>query len=227
MSQPLVTVVIPVYNEEEALPGSVSTLASFLKGHFANPVEIVIAENGSTDRTLEVAHNLRSRYQNLSILQLEQKGRGLAVREAWKRASGDILSYMAVDLSADLASFPRYNPTTHAPGYTGCELHSYDAMCHWHKATVAYWQISNCDFVTAAKQASADTMCPDPTPPMPRRDFQDDYNKALVDSGTGGTINFTPDNCLMIFGYGNLKLKDYNDWNSLGEPTPGSMVGTP
>ena len=93
-------------------------------------------------------------------------------------------------------------------------LTSYDALCNWHEATVAYWQISNYDFVTAAKQASMDTMGPDPTPPNPRRDFQDDYDKALVDSGTGGSLHFTPDDCLKIFGYGRLKLRDYNNADS-------------
>ena len=105
-----------------------------------------------------------------------------------------------------------YNATTHQadPG-TGCEAHTYDALCNWHFATVAYWQVSNYDFVTAAKDASEDTMCASPIWPFPRPDF--DHSK-VEDLSTGNLIPFTPDDCLMIFGYGGLKLRDYNAQNS-------------
>ena len=49
-----VDVVIPVYNEEQALPRSIVILADFLKANLRNPWQIIIADNASTDGTQSV-----------------------------------------------------------------------------------------------------------------------------------------------------------------------------
>ena len=104
---PSVEVVIPVYNEEKALPGSISTLHRFLEQKLSYEWRIVVADNGSTDDTLAVATNLSEQYPRVSYLHLDQKGRGRALHEAWIESGADILSYMDVDLSTDLEAFPK------------------------------------------------------------------------------------------------------------------------
>jgi hypothetical protein len=103
-----------------------------------------------------------------------------------------------------------YDPAQHKPGPTGVAAHTYDALCNWHVATIGYWRISNYSFASAAVMASMVTMCPNPMWPFPDRDFQNDYDQSLVNDGQNGQIHFTPDDCLMIFGYGGLKIRDYN-----------------
>ena len=102
-----VDVVIPVYNEEQALPRNIGILADFLKTNLRNPWQIVIADNASTDRTKSVAKLLCERYSGINYLYIPQKGRGRALRAAWLDSTADIVSYMDVDLSTDLAHFPQ------------------------------------------------------------------------------------------------------------------------
>src|SRR5438874_4858120 len=97
-----ISVVIPVYNEQAILVEAIARLTSFLEAHFPRACEIVIANNASTDRTLEIARQLQQQYHNVTVLHLEQKGRGRALKRAWTESDADIVSYMDVDLSSDL-----------------------------------------------------------------------------------------------------------------------------
>ncbi|MFN8532027.1 MAG: dolichyl-phosphate beta-glucosyltransferase [Dehalococcoidia bacterium] len=101
-----VDIVIPVYNEEKALPGSVEQLRAFLADVFLPDWRIVIADNASVDRTPVVGAALADEYPDVRYLRLEQKGRGRALRTAWLASDADILSYMDVDLSTNLSAFP-------------------------------------------------------------------------------------------------------------------------
>lgn len=101
-----VDVVIPVYNEEGDLEGSIDALRGFLRESFPYSWRIVIADNASVDRTLEIAKRLSSQWPEVTYLHLDQKGRGRALRRAWLESDADIVSYMDVDLSTDLEAFP-------------------------------------------------------------------------------------------------------------------------
>ncbi|MDY6918570.1 MAG: dolichyl-phosphate beta-glucosyltransferase [Chloroflexota bacterium] len=101
-----VAVVIPVYNEESVLAQSIDTLRQFLEREFAARWTIVIADNGSTDGTCQVAQELTQRHPNVAVLHLDQKGRGRALRRALLESTADVVAYMDVDLSTDLESFP-------------------------------------------------------------------------------------------------------------------------
>jgi glycosyltransferase involved in cell wall biosynthesis len=100
-----VEVVIPVYNEEQTLERSVTTLCTYLETYFPYIWSITIADNASTDGTLAVARKLAARTDRVQALHLDQKGRGRALRAAWLASDADILSYMDVDLSTNLESF--------------------------------------------------------------------------------------------------------------------------
>lgn len=100
-----VDVVIPVYNEEEALEGSIKKLSEYLQAHCPYRWRIIIADNASTDRTPEIGRRLAEGSERVQYLRLEQKGRGRALRAAWSQSQADVLSYMDVDLSTDLDCF--------------------------------------------------------------------------------------------------------------------------
>ena len=101
-----VDIVIPVYNEEEALPRSILTLTEYLKENLENPWQVIIADNASTDNTRSVSETLREKHPCVSYMFLPQKGRGLALRTAWLDSSADIVSYMDADLSTELSHLP-------------------------------------------------------------------------------------------------------------------------
>jgi glycosyltransferase involved in cell wall biosynthesis len=101
-----VDIVIPVYNEEQAIALCVDQLRQFLQEKFAHQWRIIIANNGSTDGTLQIATELSSAHPRVQVLNLTQKGRGLALRTAWSTSTADVVSYMDVDLSTNLSYFP-------------------------------------------------------------------------------------------------------------------------
>ena len=106
-----IDIVVPVYNEEVALEDSVRRLHEFLSGEMPYAWRIVIADNASTDATLAVARALAVELDHVTVLHLEHKGRGRALRAAWTVSDADVLCYMDVDLSTDLrALLPLVSP---------------------------------------------------------------------------------------------------------------------
>jgi len=101
---PTLDVVVPVYNEQRDLGPSVRRLHAYLERTFPYPFRITIADNASTDRTPEVAGQLAAELDHVSVLRLEQKGRGRALRAAWSASDAAVLAYCDVDLSTDLAA---------------------------------------------------------------------------------------------------------------------------
>ena len=103
-------VVIPVYNEETDLPGCVRRLHAHLARAFPYTFRITIADNASTDRTLEVAHELARDLPCVRVMHLPQKGRGRALAAVWSSSDAPVLAYMDVDLSTDLVGLRRWSP---------------------------------------------------------------------------------------------------------------------
>jgi glycosyltransferase involved in cell wall biosynthesis len=103
---PLVNITIPVLNEQARLPDGVARLERFLQAQTGAEFEVVIADNGSEDRTPALADSLAQSYPALRVLHLPLRGRGRALKTAWQQSRADILGYMDVDLSTDLAALP-------------------------------------------------------------------------------------------------------------------------
>jgi glycosyltransferase involved in cell wall biosynthesis len=103
---PTVELTLPVYNEEHVLTESVETIINTFRDKMKYPYQVVIADNGSTDRTPEIARNLAGQYENVSYISLPRKGRGYALTSAWDATRADIVSYMDIDLSTDLNQYP-------------------------------------------------------------------------------------------------------------------------
>jgi glycosyltransferase involved in cell wall biosynthesis len=100
------SVVLPVYNEETVLEKNVGKITSFLSQNFGDDYIVIISDNGSTDRTFKKAQELASRLPNVSCIHLDEKGRGCALKKAWSVTDSGIVSYMDIDLSTGLESFP-------------------------------------------------------------------------------------------------------------------------
>lgn len=102
---PYVDIVLPVHNDCDILKRSFFILYDFLSIHCRYEWQITIAENGSTDGTLEVAKEIAEHHQGIRYLHSSQSGRGRALKKAWLSSEADILCYMDIDLSTSLASF--------------------------------------------------------------------------------------------------------------------------
>jgi glycosyltransferase involved in cell wall biosynthesis len=97
-----VEIVVPVKDEETDLAPSVRRLQAFLAGGFPFTTHITIADNGSTDRTGDIAAGLAAEFAGVSAVQLTEPGRGRTLRSIWSASPCDVLAYMDVDLSTDL-----------------------------------------------------------------------------------------------------------------------------
>ena len=101
-------VVIPVLNEQDTLASSTGTVYRYLSTELAQyDWRILIADNGSSDSTPDIAERLSSEYANVRVIRLEERGRGRAVGTAWLESDADIAVYMDVDLSTELDALPR------------------------------------------------------------------------------------------------------------------------
>ena len=103
-SSPLhLDIVLPVFNEAEALPASVLELHRFLsETEDSLNWQITIADNASTDDTAFIAGSLAATLTNIRVVHLAEKGRGRALKRAWTTSSAQVLAYMDIDLSTDL-----------------------------------------------------------------------------------------------------------------------------
>ena len=100
--KPAVDIVVPVYNEEQALERSIRRLHTFLRANLPFAWRIVIADNASIDRTLAIADGLAADLPGVEVRHLSEKGRGRALRATWSESDADVVCYMDVDLSTGL-----------------------------------------------------------------------------------------------------------------------------
>jgi putative flippase GtrA len=98
-----VEIVVPVYNEQDDLPGAVVRLHTYLRT-FPFSTLITIADNASTDATLQHALTLADELPDVRVVHLDAKGRGRALREVWAASTAQVVAYMDVDLSTDLSA---------------------------------------------------------------------------------------------------------------------------
>jgi putative flippase GtrA len=123
---PVVDIVIPVYNEETDLEPCVRHLHAHLTAGLPYSFQITVADNASTDTTLEVANRLAAEFPSVRVVHMPEKGKGRALRAVWSTSDADVLAYMDVDLSTDLAAvLPLIAPlvSRHSDLAIGTRLH--------------------------------------------------------------------------------------------------------
>lgn len=99
-----IDVTIPVLNEERTLEQQVLKVLEYFQEelHRFKDISLVIADNGSTDQTPEIARRLETQYSNVKYLRLGKRGVGLALKSSWGASDADIVGYMDLDLATDL-----------------------------------------------------------------------------------------------------------------------------
>ncbi|MEM0475581.1 MAG: glycosyltransferase family 2 protein [Candidatus Norongarragalinales archaeon] len=94
------SLVLPAYNEANALPKAVEAARAELLKIKGLRFEIIIAEDGSRDETPEVAKRLSRRFKDVRLLHSDERlGRGRALNRAFRSARGDVVAFMDVDLA--------------------------------------------------------------------------------------------------------------------------------
>ena len=99
--KPFVTVVLPCYNEEAILENNIKTLISYLECKCEKyQWEILIINDGSKDKTGEIANMLASQRNDIRVVHHPTNlNLGNALKTGFKNAKGDIIVVMDIDLS--------------------------------------------------------------------------------------------------------------------------------
>lgn len=107
--QPFLSVIVPAYNEEQRLPDSLTKIVDYLEKQ-PYTKEVIVVENGSVDRTLEIAEDFSARYPFIQTIQTEGRGKGLAVRAGMLAANGQHRFMCDADLSMPIEEIYRFLP---------------------------------------------------------------------------------------------------------------------
>ncbi len=109
MKPPFLSLIIPARNEEARLPRALGQVYAFLERQSYSS-EVVVVENASTDRTLEVAQKFRSNFPSLRVLHEDQPGKGRAVRRGVLEALGEYRFIADADFSMPVEEIGRFLP---------------------------------------------------------------------------------------------------------------------
>ena len=102
-NQSPLTIFIPAYNEETILATNIDRLRAYLKDRDIARYEIILASNGSTDRTVEIARECGIGRDDLQVIALQRRGVGRAFKEGVGRARYEKVICLDLDLTVDLA----------------------------------------------------------------------------------------------------------------------------
>ena len=99
-----VSVVLPAYDEAATIEGTVATTLDALGGFLpAGSFEVLVAEDGCSDRTPEIAARLASEDERVRHVHSDDRlGRGGALERAFRAAAGETLVYFDTDLATDI-----------------------------------------------------------------------------------------------------------------------------
>jgi len=94
--RPAISILIPVYNEEQILEESVRELIGGIE-RFGLPYELVLCENGSRDRTVEIAERLCREFPALRLLRCPVPNYGAALAMGIREARGENIVCFEID----------------------------------------------------------------------------------------------------------------------------------
>ena len=104
---PSVSLAIPLYNEEAVLPGLLQRAGAVLREIPGGPHEIVIVDDGSSDRTLELLESAAEKDPSLVVVALSRNfGHQTALGAALDQVSGDVTVLMDGDLQDPPEAIP-------------------------------------------------------------------------------------------------------------------------
>lgn len=111
MTTPFLSIIIPAYNEERRLPDTLEKIERFLQqqNYLA---EVLVVENGSQDRTLEIAQGFAESADNFYALHEPERGKGRAVQRGMLAARGEYRFMCDADLSMPIEEVNRFLPPT-------------------------------------------------------------------------------------------------------------------
>jgi len=100
---PELSIVIPSFNEDLRLPTTLREISSYIRSS-RRETEVIVVDDGSTDRTSDVANSFRGEIERLRVVaNNKNRGKGYSVRHGMMEARGRVVLFTDADLSAPIA----------------------------------------------------------------------------------------------------------------------------
>ncbi|MGC9330432.1 MAG: glycosyltransferase family 2 protein [Bacteroidales bacterium] len=126
MSKPVLTIIIPLYDEEESLPELMKWIASVMKKSKYD-YEVLMVDDGSNDKSWEVINELKNQYSDVlrAFRYRRNYGKSAALHTGFQNARGDVV----VTMDADMQDSPEEIPDM----YNLITKHGFDMVSGWKK----------------------------------------------------------------------------------------------
>lgn len=106
MEKKLISIIVPVYNEEKTLPKIIDKISSVNIGNLDK--EIIIVNDASKDSSKEIILDLVRKNKNIRYYEHQKNmGKGAALRTGFKHAKGDVITIQDGDLEYDPKDFAK------------------------------------------------------------------------------------------------------------------------
>jgi dolichyl-phosphate beta-glucosyltransferase len=103
---PQISVVIPAFNEEARLPAALAGAIPYLEAR-KRAYELILVDDGSRDRTLELMREAESCHSSIRVVALERnRGKGRALASGVTASSGELVLISDADFSAPITELP-------------------------------------------------------------------------------------------------------------------------
>ena len=97
MDRPMITLIIPMYNESSIIAETAKTVSEYMKNNF-DKYEVLFSDDGSKDGSAEIVRSLN--LPNVRVVGYEQNhGKGCAIRTGMLEAKGEIVMFTDADLA--------------------------------------------------------------------------------------------------------------------------------
>lgn len=115
---PSISIVVPCFNEEEAIPIFYEETSKVLKSMNLESYEFVFVDDGSKDRTLEVLHTLSEKDKSVHFVSFSRNfGKEAGLYAGLSKANGNYIAIMDVDLQDPPALLPQMLEAIQKEGY--------------------------------------------------------------------------------------------------------------
>ena len=104
-ARPLLSIIIPAFNEHDRLGKTLQSVTSYLNGQTFS-WEVIVVDDGSSDDTAEIARAFSSSHSVHLIRYEENKGKGYALREGVKKATGEYVLTYDADSAVPITELP-------------------------------------------------------------------------------------------------------------------------
>lgn len=114
---PFLSIIIPAHNEERRLQLTLPRIDTFLKSQ-TYAAEVIVVENGSHDHTSAIVRRFAETHPYVRLIEVQTRGKGLAVKAGMLAAQGDYRFICDADLSMPIEEIVKFLP----PMLTGYDV---------------------------------------------------------------------------------------------------------